>query len=200
MIERRSENQRELKGNTMPYEEIELSRDCQAVQIPHGTTITIPKGTLAVVTQALGDTYTVQLPTLGGLYRIADKDADALGKKSKGRSTTAATTEESETVNEEMVWDQLKQVYDPEIPINVVDLGLIYDMRIEPIAAGENKVLVQMTLTAQGCGMGPSIARDAQHRIEALPGVAEAEVRVVWDPPWTPEMMSPEGKKQLGVE
>jgi probable FeS assembly SUF system protein SufT len=184
----------------MPYEEIELSRDCQAVQIPQGTTITVPKGTLAVITQALGDTYTVQLPTLGGLYRIADKDADALGKKSKGRATTAATTEDSETVNEEMVWDQLKQVYDPEIPINVVDLGLIYDMRIEPLGGGENKVLVQMTLTAQGCGMGPSIARDAQHRIEALPGVAEADVRVVWDPPWTPEMMSPEGKKQLGVE
>src|SRR5262245_38085174 len=184
----------------MPYEEIELSRACEAVEIPHGTTITIPKGTLAVITQALGDTYTVQLPTLGGLYRIADKDADAIGKKSKGLPTTTATAEGSETVNEEMVWDQLKQVYAPEIPINVVDLGLIYDMRIEPFASGSNKVLVQMTLTAQGCGMGPSIARDAQHRIEALPGVAEAEVRVVWDPPWTPEMMSPEGKKQLGVE
>jgi probable FeS assembly SUF system protein SufT len=184
----------------MPYEEIELSRDCQAVQIPHGTTITIPKGTLAVVTQALGDTYTVQLPTLGGLYRIADKDADALSKKSKGLPTTTATAEGSGTISEQMVWDQLKQVYDPEIPINVVDLGLIYDMRIEPLTSSGNKVLVQMTLTAQGCGMGPSIARDAQHQIEALPGVTEAEVRVVWDPPWTPEMMSPEGKKQLGVE
>src|SRR5215510_1478388 len=129
----------------MPYEEIELSRDCQAVEIPHGTTITIPKGTLAVITQALGDTYTVQLPTLGGLYRIADKDADALGKKSKGPPTTTATAEGSETVNEEMVWAQLRQVYDPEIPINVVDLGLIYDMQIEPLTSGSNKVLVQMT-------------------------------------------------------
>ena len=184
----------------MPYEEIELNRDCQAVRIPHGTTITVPKGTLAVITQALGDTYTVQLPTQGGLYRIADKDADALGKKSKGLATTTVKTAGSETVNEEIVWDQLKQVYDPEIPVNVVDLGLIYDMQIYPAADGGSNVLVQMTLTAQGCGMGPSIARDAQHRIEALPGVAEAEVRVVWDPPWTPEMMSPEGKKQLGVE
>jgi len=91
-------------------------------------------------------------------------------------------------------------VYDPEIPINVVDLGLIYDLRIDPLPDGRSKVLVQMALTAQGCGMGPSIARDAQLRIEALPGVTEAEVRVVWDPPWTPEMMSPEGKRQLGVE
>ena len=184
----------------MPYEEIELSRDCQAVQIPHGTTITIQKGTPVVITQALGDTYTVQLPTQGGLYRIADKDADALGKKSKGLPTTTVKTEGSETISEEIVWDQLKQVYDPEIPVNVVDLGLIYDLQIDPVPSGGNKVLVQMTLTAQGCGMGPSIAMDAQHRIEALPGVTEAEVRVVWDPPWTPEMMSPEGKKQLGVE
>ncbi len=184
----------------MPYEEIELSRDCEAVQIPQGTTISIPQGTLAVITQTLGDTYTIQLPTVGGLYRIADKDADALGKKSKGLPAAAATTEGHGRVSEEIVWEELKQVYDPEIPINVVDLGLIYDLRINSLPSGGNKVLVQMTLTAQGCGMGPSIARDAQHRIEALPGVAEAEVRVVWDPPWTPEMMSPAGKKQLGVE
>jgi probable FeS assembly SUF system protein SufT len=184
----------------MPYEEIELNRDCEAVQIPHGTTITLLQGTLAVITQTLGDTYTVQLPTVGGLYRIADKDADALGKKSKGLPTTVTATEGKRTLSEEMVWEQLRQVYDPEIPINVVDLGLIYDLQINSLPSGGNKVLVQMTLTAQGCGMGPSIARDAQHQIEALPGVAEAEVRVVWDPPWTPEMMSPAGKKQLGVE
>ena len=184
----------------MPYEEIELSRDCEAVQIPQGTTISIPQGTLAVITQTLGDTYTIQLPTGGGLYRIADKDADALGKKSKGLPAAAATTEGHGRVSEEIVWEELKQVYDPEIPINVVDLGLIYDLRINSLPSGGNKVLVQMTLTAQGCGMGPSIAKDAQHRIEALPDVTEAEVRVVWDPPWTPEMMSPAGKKQLGVE
>jgi probable FeS assembly SUF system protein SufT len=162
--------------------------------------VTIPKGTVAVITQALGDTYTVQLPTEGGLYRIADKDADALGKRSKGLSTAAVPSGEGGTVSEEMVWEQLKQVYDPEIPINVVELGLIYDLRINPLPEGGSKVLVQMTLTAPGCGMGPSIARDAQRRIEALPGVTEAEVRLVWDPPWTPEMISPEGKRQLGIE
>jgi probable FeS assembly SUF system protein SufT len=184
----------------MAYEEIELTRDCEAIEIPQGTRTTLTQGTLAVITQSLGDTYTVQLPTVGGLYRIADKDADALGKKSKGLSSATAAKGGAEAVSEEMVWEQLKQVYDPEIPINVVDLGLIYDLQIYPAPAGGSNVLVQMTLTAQGCGMGPSIARDAQYRIEALPGVAEADVRVVWDPPWTPEMMSPEGKKRLGVE
>lgn len=183
----------------MPHEEIELSRDCEAIQIPQGTTVIIPQGTPAVITQAFGDTYTIQLPTIGGLYRITDKDADALGKKSRGLPAATAPVEGNGPVSEEIVWEQLKQVYDPEIPINVVDLGLIYDLQINSLPSGGSKVLVQMTLTAQGCGMGPSIARDAQRRIETLPGVAEAEVRVVWDPPWTPEMMSLEGKKQLGV-
>jgi probable FeS assembly SUF system protein SufT len=188
------------RSEDMPYEEIELTRDCEATQIPQGTVTTLAKGTPAVITQALGDTYTVQVPTVGGLYRIADKDADALGKKSRGLPPSAGAAEGTGTVSEEAVWEQLKQVYDPEIPINVVDLGLIYDLQVYPAADGGSNVLVQMTLTAQGCGMGPSIARDAQYRIEALPGVTEADVRVVWDPPWTPEMMSPEGKKRLGVE
>jgi len=181
----------------MQHEEIELLRDCQAEQIPLGTIVTLRQGTAAVITQALGDTYTIRLPN-GGLYRVADQDADALGRDSQ--SVIAASPLHDGPVTEDMVWAQLKEVYDPEIPINVVDLGLIYDLQIEPQADGESKVFVQMTLTAQGCGMGPSIARDAQRRIEVLPGVAEAEVRVVWDPPWHPDMMSPEGKKKLGVE
>jgi len=182
----------------MSYEEIELSRKCEAIQIPQGTIVTLPKGTPAVITQALGDSYTLQLPTMGGLVRVADKDADAIGKKSRGLATPVAVRGDG-TVSEEIVWEALKEVYDPEIPVNVVDLGLIYDLRIEPLPSGESKVLVQMTLTAQGCGMGPSIARDAQSRIEGLPGVADAEVRVVWDPPWNPEMISPEGKKKMGI-
>jgi len=182
----------------MSYEEIELARDCEAVQIPQGTVVTIPKGTLAVITQALGGTYTLQLPTIGGLVRVTDKDADAIGKKSTGLSATTATAE-SGTVSEEMVWEELKQVYDPEIPISVVELGLIYDLQIAPLSSGGSRVQVKMTLTAQGCGMGPSIAMDAQRRIEILPGVEEADVQVVWDPPWTPELISPEGKKKLGI-
>jgi probable FeS assembly SUF system protein SufT len=129
--------------------------------------------------------------------RIADKDADAIGKTPHSAVPVVYTGNES--VTEEMVWDQLRQVYDPEIPINVVDLGLIYDLRLESLPQGQSTVLVQMTLTAQGCGMGPTIARDAQRRIQSLPGVTRAEVQVVWDPPWHPEMMSAEGKKRLGV-
>jgi len=182
----------------MSHEEVELSRDCEAVQIPQGTKVTVPKGTPAVITQALGDTYTLQLPTMGGLFRVADKDADAIGKKSKGLPAAAAAGGNG-TVTEEMVWEELRQVYDPEIPINVVDLGLIYDLRVEPHPSGGSTVQIQMTLTAQGCGMGPAIARDAQSRIEVLPGVTEADVQVVWDPPWTPEMISPEGKKKMGI-
>lgn len=181
----------------MQHEEVELTRDCQAEQIPHGSIVTIRKGTVATITQALGDTYTVRLPN-GALYRITGQDADALGKDQHAIAT--APSQHEGPVTEDMVWEQLRDVYDPEIPINVVDLGLIYDLQIEPQEDGDSKVLVQMTLTAQGCGMGPSIAHDAQRRIEILPGVSEADVRVVWDPPWHPDMMSPEGKKRLGVE
>lgn len=184
----------------MSYEEVELTRDCQAEQIPLGTMVTLPKGAMAVITQALGDTYTIKLATQGNLYRITRRDADALGKTQHDVAETTSATTSDGPVTEEMVWAELKEVYDPEIPINIVDLGLVYNMQLEPLPDGEHRVFVQMTLTAQGCGMGPSIARDAQQRIEVLPGVAEADVQVVWDPPWHPDMMSPEGKKKLGVE
>ena len=177
----------------MAYEEIEFSRDCEVIQIPQGTSVTIPKGTPGLITQSLGDTYTIQIPSFGGLYRVAGHDAEAIGKEVREAAASVPTS--NEPISEEAVWEQLKQVYDPEIPVNVVDLGLIYDMRIEG-----NTVHVKMTLTAQGCGMGPSIAMDAQHRIESLPGVEEADVQVVWDPPWSPHMISPEGKARLGME
>ncbi|NOT55660.1 MAG: DUF59 domain-containing protein, partial [Deltaproteobacteria bacterium] len=119
------------------------------------------------------------------------------GKTPNSAAPVASTSDGP--ITEELVWDQLRQVFDPEIPINVVDLGLIYDLQLEPLPQGQTSVLVQMTLTAQGCGMGPTIARDAQQRILSLTGVTRAEVRVVWDPPWHPEMMSAEGKKRLGV-
>jgi probable FeS assembly SUF system protein SufT len=181
----------------MSYEDVEFQRDCEAIRIPQGIAVLLPKGTRARITQALGDTYTLQLLSSGELVRITDKDAEAIGKTPRSAAPVAYTSNES--VTEEMVWDQLRQVYDPEIPINVVDLGLIYDLRLESLPQGQSTVRVQMTLTAQGCGMGPTIARDAQRRIESLPGVAHAEVQVVWDPPWHPEMMSAEGKKRLGV-
>jgi probable FeS assembly SUF system protein SufT len=182
----------------MAYEEIEVRRDCQAVQIPQGNTVIITTGTPVIVTQSLGGSYTVQVPSLGGLFRVAGHDADALGLQAT--SAAEATTDAAGPVSDERVWSVLRHVYDPEIPVNIVDLGLVYDMRIEPLPAGQSRVEVRMTLTAPGCGMGQTIAMDARQRIESLPGVAEADVQLVWDPPWNPHMISAEGRAKLGME
>jgi probable FeS assembly SUF system protein SufT len=182
----------------MSYENVVVARDCEAIQIPHGNVVTIPKDTLAIITQSLGGTYTLQISAMGGLFRVSDKDADAIGKEPP-TATAAATATSGGEVSQDAVWAELRNVYDPEIPVNIVDLGLVYDMTIEPLAEGGSNVQVAMTLTAQGCGMGPSIAMDAQRRLEALPGVGEAHVRVVWDPPWNPNMISPEGRAKLGM-
>lgn len=182
----------------MAYEQIQLRRDCPAVQIPQGNSVTIPAGTTAVVTQSLGGSYTVQVPSLGGLFRVAGGDADALGLVAAAPDDAGAAG--SGPVSDDTVWAVLKHVYDPEIPVNIVDLGLVYDLRIEPLAGGQSSVEVRMTLTAPGCGMGQTIAMDARQRIENLPGVAAADVQVVWDPPWNPHMISPEGRAKLGME
>ena len=181
----------------MQHEEVSFKRDCQGIAIPAGNSVTIPAGTVGIITQSLGDTYTVQVPALGGLYRLAGTDADAIGKELT--TSPSGLASDAGTLSEQAVWDTLKEVYDPEIPVNIVDLGLVYDMRIEPADSG-SRVQVRMTLTAQGCGMGPSIAMDAKSRIERLPGVNEADVEVVWDPPWNPHMISPEGKAKLGMD
>ena len=183
----------------MSYEEVELKRDCEVVQIPNGIKVTIPAGTPAVITQNLGDSYTIQAPTLGGLYRLAGKDADAIGKALARSGESEAAVDPNAPVDEELIWAQLRNVYDPEIPVNIVDLGLIYDMRLTPQTDGSNRVDVKMTLTAQGCGMGGAIAADAREKLLSLPGVSDADVQVVWDPPWTPQMISPEGKERLGM-
>ena len=181
----------------MAYEQIEIRRDCQAVQIPQGNSVIIPAGSEVVVTQSLGGSYTVQVPSLGGLFRIAGRDADALGLQAGPGDEAAAP---SGPLSDDAVWAVLRNVYDPEIPVNIVDLGLVYDLRVEPLPSGLNRVEVKMTLTAPGCGMGQTIAMDARHRIEALPGIAEADVQVVWEPPWNPHMISPEGRAKLGME
>jgi probable FeS assembly SUF system protein SufT len=177
-------------------ERVEIARECEAVQIPAGTKVTLEKGLEAFITQSLGGTFTVQVPAYGGLYRIAGKDADAVGKKPEDAGAIAT----SGTNLEGMVWDQLKSCYDPEIPVNIVDLGLIYGMEIKDQEDGTKRVEVKMTLTAQGCGMGASIAYDAKNKLMGLPGVSEAEVDLVWDPPWTPQMISPEARERLGIE
>ena len=174
-------------------ERIELSRDVQAVQIPAGQTTLLERGTEAYITQSLGGTYTLQVPEYGGLFRIAGRDGDAIGKEVIEEEAIVA-----EGDLEEQVWTALKTCYDPEIPVNIVDLGLVYSMEITPGDPG-NRVDVKMTLTAPGCGMGASIAADARYKILALPGVADADVELVWDPPWNPQMISDEGKQRLGM-
>ncbi len=179
-------------------ERTELTRDVEVVQIPAGHTVTLEKGTDVFITQSLGGAYTVQAPAYGGLFRIAGKDADAIGKEPV-ESPAPVDAPGDPADLERQVWDQLRTCYDPEIPVNIVDLGLVYDMRVEPGNAGGSRVEVRMTLTAQGCGMGTMIAADARQKLLGLPGVEEANVDIVWDPPWNPQMISPEGRERLGM-
>lgn len=182
-----------------PASSVELTRDCEAIQIPMGTTVTLHKGTHVDITQTLGGTYTVH--SAGGLYRIATKDADALGVSSKSlQEMVAERPQAAGPVDEKQVWDTLKTCFDPEIPVNIVDLGLIYDMHIESMPSGSSHVKVKMTLTAPGCGMGTVIASDAQQKLLYLPGVEEASVEIVWDPPWHQSMITAEGRRILGLE
>ncbi|HEY2663007.1 MAG TPA: putative Fe-S cluster assembly protein SufT [Candidatus Binataceae bacterium] len=177
-------------------ERVELQRECAAIEIPAGNPVSLKKGTEGFITQSLGGTYTLQIPAYGGLFRISGPDADAIGKQVTGVPTGDSAGKDLEA----MVWEQLKTCYDPEIPVNIVDLGLVYAMTITPEDDGKSRVDVKMTLTAQGCGMGGSISMDARHKLQGLPGVSEAEVEVVWDPPWNPQMISPEGREKLGLD
>ena len=171
-------------------ETVELTRDCEAVQIPGGDTITLGKGTEVGITQTLGGTYTVRAGM--GLFRISAQDADAIGLE------VETTVGADGPVTVESVHAMLKQCYDPEIPVNIVDLGLVYDTALGEGDDG-TEVTVKMTLTAQGCGMGPTIAADAQSKILSLEGVASADVEIVWDPPWNQSMISDEGRETLGM-
>jgi len=171
-----------------------LKRECPVVRIPAGTTDTLPAGTEVHITQTLGGSYTVQ--TAGGLFRITSQDADALGLEPVSPESPST----SGPVTEQLIWDTLRTCFDPEIPVNIVDLGLVYDMQLRPLEKGGSRVDVKMTLTAPGCGMGPAIAGDAQIKLLNLDGVEDATVEIVWDPPWHHSMITPEGKKILGLE
>src|SRR5919202_1258205 len=180
------------------HTEFTLSRDTDAVQIPSGAKMMLPAGTQGVITQTLGGSYTVATPY--GLSRIAEKDLDALGlEKPQPKAEREATTQTNGEVSEEDVWNQLRQCYDPEIPVNIVDLGLVYDCRLIKKDDGGTRVEVKMTLTAPGCGMGPAIAYDAQSKILSIDGIDEADVQLVWDPPWNQNMISEAGRMKLGM-
>jgi len=175
-----------------------LARDVEAAVVPVGTKVTLMKGEQAYITQSLGGAHTVVVN--GNMFRIAGQDADALGLEveSKGSAPAVGGPVTQEQL-EKQVWESLKTCYDPEIPVNVVDLGLIYDCHLTPIGANNYKADVKMTLTAPGCGMGPVLAQDVQNKLISLEPIDEANVELVWDPPWNQGMMTEAAKLQLGL-
>jgi probable FeS assembly SUF system protein SufT len=173
---------------------VTLARDCEATRIPSGSTVVLPAGTRVTITQSLGGQFTVTTDD-GALLRIADKDADALGE----RAPVAAQAPVTEgAFDEERVWEQLRTVFDPEIPVNLVDLGLIYRCEAVPLPDGSYRVEVAMSMTAPGCGMGDVLKEDVRRKVQGVPGVREVEVEVVWDPPWDASRMSDAARLQLG--
>jgi probable FeS assembly SUF system protein SufT len=182
-------------------EEVVISRQCEGILIPSGEHVLIPQGISATITQSLGGTYTL-ITDRGLMVRISGKEVEAIGKQPMEGEETK--TEPTSLTGEELdakVWDELRTCYDPEIPVNVVDLGLVYLCELEPIEGEQNQydVKIKMTLTAPGCGMGPVIAGDVKHKVEALPGIRHADIDVVFDPVWDRSMMSDAAKLQLGM-
>lgn len=188
-------------------EQVSIRRDCQAILIPAGLPVTLLKGSEVLITQALGDSYTVN--DHGRLLRVAGRDADALGKKAKkAKQVPTITPQDSEHSAQEQstlsqtikqVRAQLKTCYDPEIPVNIVDLGLIYHLDKVELLDGRSLMRITMTLTAAGCGMGAVLAEDIRQKVLTVPGVDVVEVEMVYDPPWSREMMSDAAKLQLGL-
>jgi probable FeS assembly SUF system protein SufT len=174
-------------------EQIELARELEVTQIPSGIPHRLPAGTRVRLMQALGGSYTV-MTDIGYMVRIDAKDADALGL-----TPSAAAAEVPAEFSEKLVWDQLRTVYDPEIPVNVVDLGLIYSCQTAPVEEG-NRIEIKMTMTAPGCGMSDVLKADIQRKLSVLPSVKEVNVDVVFDPPWDPGKMSEGARLQLGLD
>jgi len=179
-------------------EEIILKRDCEAVLIPAGTKITLQAGEPVTITQALGGSFTVVIH--GNMARIDARDADAIGQAPPAAATAqTAAVPDSAAVTEEQVLEKLRTCYDPEIPVNIVDLGLVYDTQIQPMPGGGSRVEIKMTLTAPGCGMGPVLQQDVETKVSSIPGVKEAGVFLVWDPPWNRDMLSEAARLELGM-
>ena len=176
-------------------EPIVVQRDVQAVIIPAGIEVKLRTGSVGYITQALGGSFTVYVE--GNLFRIAGDDADAIGKEPfrKPELPPGATDEDVRS----LVWEQLRTCFDPEIPINIVDLGLIYDCDVQRNEDGSRNVYVKMTLTAPGCGMGDFLAQDVKDKVEAIPTIREARVEIVFDPPWDRSMMSEAARLETGM-
>lgn len=177
-------------------EAITLSRDCDAIEIPSGSPAVLPAGAAVRIMQRLGGAYTVAYQ-YGHLRRIDATNADALGLPVEA---AAVAPPNEGTFDEQMVWDQLKTVYDPEIPVNIVDLGLIYSCVITPLDQGWHSAQIKMSLTAPGCGMSNVLKADVESKLSRLPGMKEVQVEVVFDPPWHPGRMSEAARLQLGFD
>src|SRR5947207_2376656 len=178
-------------------ESVTLTRDVEASVVPVGTKVTLQKDEQAYITQSLGGSYTVVVN--GNMFRIDGKDADALGLEPIASPSAAAGQVHSKDELEKEIWNQMRTCYDPEIPVNVVDLGLIYDCQITPLGDNSYKADVKMTLTAPGCGMGPVLQQDVQNKLLSLEGIDDVNVELVWEPQWNQGMMSEAAKLQLGL-
>jgi probable FeS assembly SUF system protein SufT len=183
-------------------EPVVLKRNVEASVIPVGTKVTLQAGEQAHITQTLGGTYTVVVN--GNMFRIENRDADALGLEPETKPAISAAAANGPINAEQLekeIWNQMRTCYDPEIPVNIVDLGLIYDCKVEPIPGASNsyRVRVKMTLTAPGCGMGPVLQQDVQNKLLSLEGVDDVEVELVWEPQWNQGMLTEAAKLQLGL-
>ena len=176
-------------------EPVRFERDCEAVLVPQGESVTLPAGSVGYITQALGGSWTVFVE--GNLFRIAGKDGDAIGKEPPEPLALADGADDAAV--EQLVWKQLRTCFDPEIPINVVDLGLVYEAALRRLDDGNRAVDVKMTLTAPGCGMGEILVEDVRSKLELIPTIAEADVELVFDPPWNQSMMSEAARLETGM-
>jgi len=176
---------------------IELSRDCEAVLVPAGHTVLIPKGTRAVITQALGSSYTLSVPDYGGLVRISERDADAVGQE-RAETTEAPASSEDPLEGDELeqrIWTELRTCYDPEIPVDIYELGLIYKVEVRDA----NAIYLQMTLTSPMCPVAETLPPEVEHKVAGVSGVSGVELELVWEPPWNPDMMSEAARLTLNM-
>ena len=178
-------------------EQVTLSREVEAIQVPSGTRMKLPAGSTGTITQAMGGTYTV-ITSDNYMVRIQAKDADAIGREIDSAELEKPASDKPEDV-EEAVWDVLRTVYDPEIPVNIADLGLVYGCRVKPMDGGGNRVEIEMTLTAPGCGMGDVLKAEVESKLDDLAGVKEYDVELVFDPPWDYSMIPDAAKLTLGM-
>lgn len=176
-------------------EPVRFERDCKAILVPAGDEVELPVGSIGYITQALGGSFTVYVE--GNLFRIANDDADAIGKEPMAAPELPENASDDDV--EKVVWQQLKTCFDPEIPVNIVELGLVYEVQLTTTSDGKRNVAVKLTLTAPGCGMGETLTNDVTRVLELIPTIHEADVELTFDPPWNRDMMSDVAKLETGM-